>query len=113
MKKTSKKRISPRQKGCLFKLISVLVLAAVLWVVFSPGTGLFSLMRHRAELGRLHEKTAELEKENNDLQKEINRLQDDPDYLEKVARKEYGLLKKNERVFDFSKRTPTRKSRKD
>jgi len=113
MKKISKKRISPRQQGCLFKLIFALALAAVLWILFSPGTGLLSLMRHRAELGRLQEKTAELEKENNDLQKEIDRLQNDPGYLEKVARKEYGLLKKNERVFDFSKNAPARNPRKD
>ena len=113
MKKNSKKRISSHQQGCLLKLIFVLVLGAVLWIVFSPGTGLFSLMGHRTELERLQEKTVELEKENNDLQKEIDRLQNDPEYLEKVARKEYGLLRKNERVFDFSKSTPLRKSKKD
>lgn len=106
MKRQEKKRISPQQEGCLLKLVFGLVLAAVLWVIFSPGTGLISLMGHRAELEQLQEKTIELEKENSNLQEEIDRLQNDPEYLEEVARKEYGLLKKNERVFDFSKDNP-------
>jgi len=109
MKRQAKKRISPQQEGCLLKLIFALAVAAVLWIIFSPGTGLLFLMGHRAELEQLQEKTAELEKENSDLHAEIDRLQNDPEYLEEVARKEYGLLKKNERVFDFSKSSPAKK----
>jgi len=43
------------------------------------------------------------------IQAEIDGLQDDPEYLEEVARKEYGLLKKNERVYDFSKDSISKK----
>ena len=103
MKKTVKKRISPQQERFLVRIILVLLTAAVLWIVFSPGVGLVSLQKYRGELEQLEQKISELEKENSELQAEIDGLQNDPKYLEEVARKEYGLLRKNERVFDFSK----------
>ena len=51
----------------------------------------------------------ELEKENHDLRAEIDGLLNDPEYLEEIARKEYGLLRKNERVFDFSSSSSKKK----
>jgi len=106
MKKTVKKRISPRQEGLLLKIVLALLLVAVLWIIFSPGAGLVTLQGHRSDLGQLERKNTELEQENRDLQIEIDRLQNDPEYLEEVARKEYGLLRKNEKVFDFSGNNP-------
>ena len=102
-KRVPQRRVSAQEQGRRLKIILALVLVAVMWIVFSPGTGLLSLMMHRSELTQLQQKTAELEKENSELQAEINQLQSNPEYLEELARKEYGLLKKNERVFDFSK----------
>lgn len=102
-KRVPQKRVSSQEQGRKLKIILALVLVAVMWIIFSPGTGLLSLMGQRSELTQLQQKTAELEKENSELQAEIDRLQNDTEYLEEVARKEYGLLRKNERVFDFSK----------
>ncbi len=48
-----------------------------------------------------------LQKANKELQEEIDKLLGDPEYLEQVARKKYELLKPNEKVYDF-----TRKSKK-
>jgi len=42
-----------------------------------------------------------LEQRNVQLRREIDRLQNDDAYLEELARKKYGLLKKNEMVFEF------------
>jgi cell division protein FtsB len=109
MKKSVKKRISPQQEGLLIKVILALLLAAVLWIVFSPGAGLVSLSGHHSDLEQLEQEIAELEKENHDLQVEIDRLQNDPEYLEEIARKEYGLLRKNERVYEFSVKSPQKK----
>lgn len=102
-KRVPQKRVSSQDKGRRLKIILALVLVAVMWIIFSPGTGFMSLLGHRSELTQLQQKTAELEQENSELQAEINRLQNDTEYLEEVARKEYGLLRKNERVFDFSR----------
>ncbi len=109
MKRSVKKRISPQQEGLLVKVILALLLAAGLWIVFSPGTGLFSLSGYRSDLEQLEQEIAELEKENHDLQVEVDRLQNDTEYLEEIARKEYGLLRKNERVYEFSVNSPKKK----
>ncbi len=108
MKKPAKK-ITPQQEGLLIKIFLAFVLAAVLWVVFSPGAGLLLLKGQHSDLEQLEKEITELELENHDLQAEIDRLQTDPVYLEEVARKEYGLLKKNERVYDFSKNNKPKK----
>jgi cell division protein FtsB len=54
-------------------------------------------------LKKVQQETAQIEQHINELQNEIDRLNNDPSYLEDIARKEYGLLKKNEKVYDFSK----------
>lgn len=82
----------------------MLVGVAVLWILFAPGTGVVALLKKRKELHNLQQKTVQLEEDNNKLQKDIERLQNDSGYLEEIARKEYGLLKKNERVYDFSRK---------
>ncbi len=109
MKKSRRKKITPWEEGLLVKVILALLLAAVLWIVFSPGTGLISFRGHRSNLQQLKQEITELEKENHDLQAEIDGLQNDPEYLEEIARKEYGLLRKNERVYDFSNSSSKKK----
>jgi cell division protein FtsB len=74
-----------------------------MWVLFAPGKGVVSLLRQRSELKELQVETERLRVQNEHLQAEVERLQKDPEYLEEVARRDYGLLKKNERVYDFSK----------
>lgn len=76
---------------------------ALLWLLFAPGNGLFSLLRQRSDLRDLQQQTEDLRRENAKLAEEIDRLENDTAYLEEVARKDYGLLKKNEQVYDFSK----------
>lgn len=99
-----KQKLSPLQEKRFLKICVVLVVIALLWVVFAPRSGIFSLWKKRQELQRLQQQTVQLQKDNEVLEKDIDRLQNDPEYLEEIARKEYGLLKKNERVFEFSSR---------
>jgi len=106
MKKKPKQKLSPLQRRKLIKFVVVIVLLAFLWVFFSPNAGVWTVIQHRSELHQLQEETIQLEQENAALQSEIDQLQNDPAYLEEIARKKYGLLKKNERVFDFSKKRP-------
>ena len=76
---------------------------AVLWLIFAPQTGVVSLYRQKSELNELKIETEELRLQNEALRAEIKKLQDDPAYLEEVARRDYGLLKDHERVYDFAK----------
>ncbi len=75
----------------------------LLWVVFAPGRGIFFLHQQKKDLAALEFEQKRLIQENKEMEKDIKRLQSDKEYLEKVAREEHGMLKKNEMVFDFAK----------
>ena len=102
MKKNRPQNLSPLQQKRLWRVSALMVLVAVLWLLFAPGYGLVSLLGQRSELKRLQDETEALAVENKNLAEEVERLKDDPKYLEDIARKDYGLLKPNERVYDFS-----------
>jgi cell division protein FtsB len=97
-----KKKLSPIQESRKLKIVIFLVVLAVLWVIFSPGSGIFAIWRKNSELKYIQQQNVLLEEENIRLQKGIDKLQNDPAHLEEVARREYNLLKKNERVFEFA-----------
>ncbi|MGB3209684.1 MAG: septum formation initiator family protein [Desulforhopalus sp.] len=101
-----KKKLTPVQEGRVVKIVCVLMFVALLWIFLAPGSGIFTLLQKRSELKKLQQDTAQIEQQIDELQNEIDRLHNDPEYLEEIARKDFGLLKKNERVFDFSKAKP-------
>ncbi|MEE4165815.1 MAG: septum formation initiator family protein [Desulfocapsaceae bacterium] len=103
MKKKPKKPLTPLQQNRLLKIILGLVAASMLWIFFAPGTGIYSLLKLRNQAVELEAQTTELTAANKVLRQEIDRLKNDSAYLEQIAREKYGMLKKNERVFDFSK----------
>lgn len=70
----------------------------LLLVVFGEN-GLADLRLLKLERDRLLQKNAELVRENLTLYREIERLKNDPEYLENVARKELGVVAKDELVF--------------
>ena len=103
MRKKPKKPLTPLQQNRLLKIILALVVLSMLWILFAPGTGVYSLLKLRNQALELEKQTRELAEINQSLREEIHRLKNDPVYLEQIAREKYGMLKKNERVFDFSK----------
>lgn len=102
-RKKPKKKLTPLQQNRLLKISLLIVCVMLLWLLFAPGTGVFGLLKLRQETARLERQTEELIKSNEVLRAEIDRLKNDPDYLERIAREKYGLLKKNEQMFDFSR----------
>lgn len=103
MKRTPTQKFSPLQKKRLQRIAALVILVALAWLLLAPGSGLLALLRQRSELQKLSAETEELARENERLQAEIDRLQIDRAYLEEVARRDFGLLKPHERVYDFSK----------
>ena len=97
-------KFSSSEKKQLATISLFLLLLLLLWLVFAPKRGMVSLYRSREEVDRLQAENKRLAEENKALQAEINRLQDDPDYLEEKARKDYGMLKKNEVLYFFKKK---------
>ncbi len=102
MKRKLKLYLSPLQEKRFFWIMVVLLTASLAWLVFAPQSGVLALLQKRAKIKTLENKTLLLERSNKDLEQEINRLRTDPAYLEEVARREHGLLKKNEIIYDFS-----------
>lgn len=100
-KRKTRKNTTPEQQANIFKITAVLIIIALLWIIFSPTTGLYGLLKQKNKLERLQEKTVQLQEENKQLKEELEKLQNDPEYLEELARKQ-GLMKKHERVYDFS-----------
>lgn len=77
------------------------------WSVFGP-FGALKYYQATNELETVKAQNQRLTKDNVNLRKEIIKIRTDPAYLEEVARKEFGLLKKNEVVYEFN----TKKKRK-
>jgi len=101
---------SAEEKVRVKKIIALIVVISFLWLFFAPGLGIVSYMKKKAELKRVENEATELKKANVKLQEEIDKLLTDPVYLEKLAREKYDLLKPNEKVYDFSKKS--KKSKK-
>jgi cell division protein FtsB len=86
------------------RLPVLLVLALLLlWMLLSP-YGLWRYGKISRELKALQQENHLLEAENRQFRQDIDRLQNDPGYIEEVARREHGLLRKNEIIFDFTRR---------
>jgi len=96
--------LSARDKKLLPYIGLFLFMLLILWIIFAPGRGMFSLYKTKKEIQRLQAENSSLEEKNRKLQEEINRLQSEPDYLEEKARKEYGMLKENEVLYIFKKK---------
>lgn len=98
----TKENLSKSQQRVLVRIVFGVILLGLVYTLFAPETGLVSYFMKRARLENAKQKTALLKKENTELEKDIDHLLHDPVYLEEVARKEYGLLRENETVYDFS-----------
>jgi cell division protein FtsB len=75
---------------CILTLFSML-----LFILFSD-KGLSDLFKLKSERDRLINQNVQLKKENDTLYRTIERLRNDPEYIESVARKELGMIKKDE-----------------
>jgi len=108
-RKRSKSQLTTGQQNRILQLTVALVFLALLWIIFTPQTGVYGFLKQKEQLERLQLKTVDLQVKNDALRKEIDLLKNDPKYLEKIAREKYGLMKKNERVYFFGEKTPGKK----
>ena len=63
--------------------------------------GIFHLVGLQKELVRMKEKNLKIEDENQKLKEEVRRLQQEKRYIEEIARKELGMVKKGEIIYQF------------
>ncbi len=87
-----------KKRVLLFILIFLLILGIF---TFFGEKGIFSLLSIQKEVARIKEKNVKLEEENQKLREEVKRLQTDKRYIEEIARKELGMVKEGEIIYQF------------
>ena len=93
-------RKAPRGEYILWGLFLVLA-SLFLWSAFSGPQGALEFLKLRGSLRELEAENRVLLIRNQALEKEIYLLRNDPAYLEKVAREEYGYTHEGEKVYTF------------
>jgi len=97
-----KKQEEPGQgRKVLIGLGLIVAVLLLLGLFFAPGRGLYHYLKLQREIASLTEENRQLESKNIELSEDIKRLRSDEAYIEEVARKKHGFLKKNETVFEF------------
>ena len=97
----TKSTLSVLQRKRLVRLSILIVVLSLLWLVFTPGSGLYHLKQQKNRLAALVAERETLTQQNKEMKKDIERLQNDKGYLEQVARERYGMLKEHEIIFEF------------
>lgn len=80
-------------------LLAVLLLAGLVYAFAGGDDSLFRIWRRGRDLQDLAVQVARLQAENDSLRQILWRLENDLEYVEKVAREEYGMSKPGERIY--------------
>jgi cell division protein FtsL len=98
-----------KKRLLLFILIPLLILGVF---TFFGEKGVLHLLGLRKEVVRIKERNIKLEEENQKLREEVKRLQKDKRYIEEIARKELGMVKENEIIYQFDAPSKEKESAK-
>lgn len=94
-------------------LLLILFLFLILGIfTFFGDKGILHLLRLQKELDRIKEVNVKIEDENRKLKEEVRRLHDEKRYIEEIARKELGLVKEGEIIYQFDLPSKERESSK-
>jgi len=86
-------------------LLIILILFLILGLfTFFGDKGILHLIRLRKDLARIEETNHKMEEENRRLQEEVRRLQNEKSYIEEIARKELGMVKEGEIIYQFDEK---------
>jgi cell division protein FtsB len=87
-------------KKPVFLLVLLLFLILGFFTFFGD-KGILHLLRLQKELTRIKETNVRMEEENRRLREEVGRLQHEKRYIEEIARKELGMVKEGEVIYQF------------
>ncbi len=87
-----------RKRILLFIIFLFLILG---FLTFFGDKGILHLLRLKKELTRIKEVNTKMEGENRNLREEVRRLQHEKRYIEEIARKELGMVKEGEIIYQF------------
>ena len=95
--------LNRREKKMPRWVLAAVIVFSLLFILFAPGRGFFPYRNLKKEVQALDRDNKILHQRNIELAQEIELLKNDKDYLEQLAREKYGLLKKNEEVYNLGK----------
>ena len=87
------------QKRLFFVPLAVIVF--ILYFTVFGDRGLLRINHLHRDLDETQKRLSELKEENDQLKREIAALQSDRRYLESIARRDFGLVRGNEVVYQF------------
>ena len=94
-------QLTKREKRALRLFTLAVIILGLLFLVFFPGRGLLAHHLLQKQVQTLVRDNKLLQQRNVELAEEIERLKNDEAYLEHLARKKYGLLRKNEEIYEL------------
>jgi len=99
-----------RKKPLLLLSLSFILILA--FFLFFGEKGILHRLRLQRELARIKETNTKMAEENQKLKEEVRRLQSDRKYLEEIARKELGMVKEGEIIYQFDPPTGNKENSK-
>jgi len=102
------RKVNPRTIVLFLSLVIFIILFALIF----GDKGLFEIIKKEREINRLKDQIEYLREQKRELIQQIIQLKDDPYALEKIAREELWLMKKNERVIVIEPAPATGKEKK-
>ena len=93
----SKSILAPKKQ--LFKGIVFLIFFSLTIVFIFGDHGVLKLYKIKSERKAIQKKIAELREEKGKLKNEKSKIENDLDYIEKIAREKYKMVKPGEKIF--------------
>lgn len=90
-----------RSRNAVFFTLAGILLIYLGITLFAGENGFFKYSALQKNKEKLNAEIITLENQNREMKKQVNALKNDPFYIEKSAREEFGLAKKNELIFQF------------
>jgi cell division protein FtsB len=88
-----------RKRGILLLILILFLVLGLL--TFFGDKGILHLLHLQKELSRIKDANKVTEAENRNLREEVRRLQNEKRYIEETARKELGMVKEGEIIYQF------------
>jgi cell division protein FtsB/cell division protein DivIC len=82
-------------------LVPLAIILLIVWAALFGDKGVLRMLQARRQKASLEQQVAEKLAVNEQLKKEIQRLQTDRAYIEDVARRELGMVRDGEVVYQF------------
>jgi cell division protein FtsB len=83
-------------------LIPAGCLAFILFFTVFGDKGLLRIFELRKDKAKIEKRLIEIRSENENLKREVVALQSDRRYIERIARKDLGLVRSNEVIYQFT-----------